>query len=90
MAHHSSNALYFSFVSWVSVYTLPSRLLRLLLQAAQLAYMLEDRLKEAAKDADQEQALKHVAVATTKDKDKAAKDAERKAQEYERAQALAE
>ena len=52
--------------------------------------MLEDRLKEAAKDADQEQALKDVAVATAKDKDKAAKDAERKAQEYGRAQALAE
>lgn len=55
------------------------------LQAAQLAYMLEDWLKEVAKDANQEWALKDVSVATAKDKDKAAKDAERRAREAKKA-----
>lgn len=47
--------------------------------------MLEDWLKEVAKDANQEWALKDVSVATTKDKDKAAKDAERRAREAKKA-----
>lgn len=37
-----------------------------------MAYVIDDRLKEAAKDADREKALKDIVVATTKDKDKAA------------------
>ena len=52
--------------------------------------MVEDRLKEAAKDADRERALKDETMATTKNKDKATKDAERKEWEVERARALAE
>ena len=45
----------------------------------QLAYMLEDWLKEAVEDTDRERALKDVAVAMAKDKDKAIEDAERRA-----------
>ena len=52
--------------------------------------MLEDRLKEAVEDADRERALKDVAVAMAKDKDKIFQDVERRAQEVERARALAE
>lgn len=55
-----------------------------------MAYMVEDRLKEAAKDADRERALKGETMATTKNKDKATEDAERKEWEVERARALAE
>lgn len=55
-----------------------------------MAYMVEDRLKEAAKDANREKALKDETMATTKNKDKATEDAERKEWEVERARALAE
>lgn len=41
--------------------------------------MLEDWLKEAAEDTDRERALKDVAVAMAKDKDKAIEGAERRA-----------
>lgn len=41
--------------------------------------MLEDWLKEAVEDTDRERALKDVAVAMAKDKDKAIEDAERRA-----------
>lgn len=47
--------------------------------------MVEDRLKEAAEDADRERALKDITVATKKDKDKATEDAKRRAREAERA-----
>ena len=60
------------------------------LQAAQLAYMLKDLLKEVTEDVDRERALKDVAVAMAKDKNKAAEDAKRRAREAERARALAE
>ena len=52
--------------------------------------MVEDRLKEAAKDADRERALKDETMATIKNKDKVTEDAERKEWEVERACALAE
>ena len=52
--------------------------------------MLEDRLKEVAKDVDRKRALKDIAVATTKDKGKAAEDAEKGVKEAKKAQALAE
>ena len=55
-----------------------------------MAYMVEDRLKEAAKDANREKALKDETMATTKNKDKATEDAERKEWEVKRARALAE
>ena len=77
--------MHFYFVSQVSVYTLPLHLLTSRLQAAQLAYMIEDRLKEVAKDVDRERALKDVAVATAKNKDKATEDSEKRAREAERA-----
>ena len=52
--------------------------------------MLKDLLKEVTEDVDRERALKDVAVAMAKDKNKAAEDAKRRAQEAERARALAE
>lgn len=48
-------------------------------QAAQLTYVLNERLKELTKDAEQEKALKDVAAVTTKEKGKAAAAAEEKA-----------
>jgi len=54
-------------------------------QAAQLTYVIEERLKETAKDAKREKALKDVAVATTKKKGKAAEAIEKKAQYVEKA-----
>ena len=48
-------------------------------QTAQLAYVIDERLKEAAEDADQEKALKDVVVATAKDKGKVAAIAEKRA-----------
>lgn len=59
-------------------------------QAAQLAYVLDERLKETAEDAEREKALKDVAIATAKDKGKVAKTAEKRAQEYKKARVLAE
>lgn len=55
-----------------------------------MAYVIDNRLKEAAKDADREKALKDVVVATTKDKDKAAEVAKKRAQASEKARILAE
>ena len=48
-------------------------------QAAQLVHVIEDQLKEAAEDTDQERALKDVVVATAKDNGKAAKATEKRA-----------
>lgn len=55
-----------------------------------MAYIIKDRLKEAAEKADREKALKDIVEATTKDKGKAAEDAEKRAREVEKAQVLAE
>lgn len=55
-----------------------------------MAYMIDDRLKEAAKDADREKALKDVAVATAKDKGKDVEAIEKRSQASEKAQILAE
>jgi len=60
------------------------------LKVTQLAYMLEDRLKEAFKDVDRKRALKDVSVATAKDKGKAAEDVEKRVKEAKKAQALVE
>lgn len=46
--------------------------------------MMEDRLKDAAKEVDTEKALKDVAEATAKKKASVAKNAEARAQEAER------
>ena len=59
-------------------------------QAAQLVHVIEDQLKEAVEDADQERALKDVAIATAKDKGKAAKAIEKRAQVSKKARILGE
>jgi len=56
----------------------------------QLAYVIDERLKETAEDAEREKALKDVAIATAKDKSKAAEATEKKAQASEKARILAE
>ena len=48
-------------------------------RAAQLVHVLEDQLKEAAEDTDQERALKDVVIAIAKDNGKAAKAIEKRA-----------
>ena len=50
-----------------------------------MAYVIDDRLKETAKDANREKALKDVAAAIAKDKGKAAKVTEKRAQAFEKA-----
>ena len=67
-----------------------SCLLLLHYQAAQLAYIMDERLKEATEDTEREKASKDVAIATAKEKGKAAEVAEKKAQTSEKAWALAE
>ena len=54
-----------------------------------MAYIIEDRLKEATEEADREKALKEVVEVTAKDKGKAAEDAEERAKAAEKARALA-
>ena len=67
-----------------------SCLLLLHYQAAQLAYIMDKRLKEAAEDTEREKASKDVAITTAKEKGKVAEVAEKKAQTFEKAWALAE
>ena len=55
-----------------------------------MAYIIEDRLKDVAKEADRERALKEVAEATVRDKGKVAEDAEERTWAAKRAQALVE
>ena len=55
-----------------------------------MAYMMEDRLKDAIEEADKERALKDVVEATVKKKDKAVEDAEERTRAAKRAQALAD
>ena len=52
-------------------------------QAAQLAYIIEDRLKDAAEKADKEKALKDIVEATTKEKVTTVKNAEARARGVE-------
>lgn len=54
-----------------------------------MVHVIEDRLKDAAMDADREKALKDVVVATAKDKGKAAKATEKRVQASEKAWMLA-
>jgi len=68
---------YFTLIFLIRTLTLPG-------QATQLAYIMEDRLKDAAKEVDTEKALKDVAEATTKEKASLAKNAGARAQEAER------
>ena len=55
-----------------------------------MAYMMEDRLKDAIEEADKERALKDVVEATVKKKDKAVENAEERTRAAKRAQALAD
>ena len=55
-----------------------------------MAYIIEDRLKEATKEANREKALKEAAEVTVKDKGKAAEDAKERTKAAEKARALAE
>ena len=52
--------------------------------------MIEDKLRDVAKEANKEKALKEVVEATVKDKDKAVKNAEERIRAAESARALAE
>ena len=56
----------------------------------QLAYIIEDRLKDAAEEANKERSLKEVVEAMVRDKGKAMEDAEERTRVAERAWALAE
>ena len=60
------------------------------MKAAQLAYVMDEWLKEAVEDIEQEKALKDVAAATVKEKVKVAKVVEKKVHASEKARALAE
>ena len=59
-------------------------------QAAQLTHIFDGRLKELAKDAEREKALKDVAKASAKEKTKAAATMEKKAVASEKARVLTE
>ena len=74
---------YFTLVFLIRILTLPG-------QAAQLAYMMEDRLMDATDEIDKEKALKDVVEATTKEKAYMAENAKARAQEVERARAQAD
>ena len=60
------------------------------LQVAQLAYILDGRLKELSEDANREKAAREAAAKTAKDKTKAAENAEKRAAAMKKAKALAE
>ena len=59
-------------------------------QAAQLTYVIDERLKETIEDAKWENALKDVAVTTMKENDKAAKAIKKNAQSAKKAWLVAE
>ena len=59
-------------------------------QVAQLTHVLDEQLKELAKDVKREKALKDVAANTAKEKGKAADVAKKKAKVAEKAQLVAE
>lgn len=50
-----------------------------------MAYIMDERLKEAAEDVDQEKALKDIVVATASEKSKTAATAKRRAKDSEKA-----
>lgn len=56
----------------------------------QLAYVIDEQLKETVEDAEWEKALKDFAVTTAKDKSRVVKAVEKKAQVSEKAWILAE
>ena len=88
MAHHSNSKLSYPF--YLCTHTFFLCLSLLCRQATQLAYVIDERLREAAEDADREKALKDVVVATTKENCKATIVAEKRAQEAEKGRVLVE
>ncbi|KAL0006281.1 hypothetical protein SO802_013842 [Lithocarpus litseifolius] len=88
--------LFKSKVGWQATFKLSNKPLlasvsmRTWAQGAQLTHVLGERLKELAKDAEREKALKDVAVATIKDKGKVAEATEKKAWSIEKARLVAE
>lgn len=80
--HTIAVTLYFSFISFASVFPLPYTcdiLLLLCYQAARLTYILDERMKELVEDVEREKALKDVAEDTTKEKGKVADAVEKRA-----------
>ena len=72
------------------VFSSPLYLLLLHHQVAQLTHILDERLKEFAKNVEREKALKDVAAAMAKKKDKATEAAEKKAQSAKKARVVVE
>ena len=89
MAYYCDNSLFFS-LPLTSTHILSVSYLSLLPhQAAQLAYILDGRLKELADDASLEKALKDMAEVTAKEKTKVAATVGKKAGASERVRAAA-
>ena len=91
MAHYSGNvpSLFFSICFDACTFLSSSHLSLSCYQAVQLTRILDKRLKELVEDAEQEKALKDVAVAMAKEKGKAAEVAEKRAQSVEKARLVA-
>lgn len=90
MAHYNGNILHLFLSRLTYFYLALSYILLSCPQAAQLAYIIDEWLKEATKDADLERALKDIVMATTNDKSEATTATERKAKDSKKAWALAE
>ena len=84
MAHHCNNT-YLSLISYYVTLVFRTQLLTFFEQGAQLAYMMEDWLRDAAKEVDKEKALKEVIEATVKEKGMATENAKEKVRVAERA-----
>lgn len=89
MTHYSGNILQLFLSGIIYFYLALSHVVLPCSQAAQLAYIMDERLKEAAEDVDQEKALKDVVVATASEKSKTAATAKRRAKDSEKAWELA-
>ena len=80
---------FFFFMSAI-IFDLKSKGFQLFWQAAQLAHMMEDRLKTLAEEAEKEKVLMEVAKATIREKGAALEAIEGRARESEGARTLAE
>ena len=91
MAHHCGNPLFSSFVlNFTCILLLYLCLLLPFFQDAQLTHILEGRVRELAKDAGREKALKDVVVSTSKEKAKAIVTTKKKAAASKKARVLME
>lgn len=89
MAHHHGNTC-LSLISYYVTLVFHTQLLTFFAQGAQLAYMMEDRLKDVVEEVDKEKGLREVDEAIAKEKGMAAKNAEKRAWVAERARNQAE